>query len=149
MVVGGWHIYIRNKYTYQVPSLVWPIFYQILMHYSRKKKVCGGGGMRMEFLGVLKKGHVEVPGVNKKRSEISRGVENWCRIFMDPGFWPWNFQEVSRTILQNFQGWKFVFNGNSIGKVKNLKFAGGFQKGISSTPNLAFSWNSPIKQASS
>ena len=40
---------------------VCPIFYQILMDYSRTKTNRGRGGVEnMEFLGVLKKKHVEV-----------------------------------------------------------------------------------------
>ena len=40
---------------------VCPIFYQILMDYSRSKTNRGRGGVEnMEFLGVLKKKHVEV-----------------------------------------------------------------------------------------
>ena len=49
-----------------IKDQAWQIFYQILMDYSRKKPNRGGGGRRegMEFLGILKKEYVEVPGVN-------------------------------------------------------------------------------------
>ena len=57
---------------------VWPIFYQILMNYSRKKtKQWGERGGRvedMEFPYVSKKKHVEVPGVNFNKCRISMGL---------------------------------------------------------------------------
>ena len=115
LLVDGWqHIYSRDKYTYKIPSLVWPIFIffiKFLMHYSIV--------LFHKFQGSIKK-EVKFPGVLKK---------NWCRISMGPGFWPWNFQEVSHS---------------QILRVKSLKFPGGFQKSIHSTSSLAFSWNSPI-----
>ena len=52
------------------------------MGYSTKN--INRGVEDMEFPGVLKKGHYEIPGVNYKRSGISRGVqeEKSCRISM-------------------------------------------------------------------
>ena len=43
------------------------------MGYTRKKQT--GVVEDMEFPGVLKKENVKVPGINYKRSEISRGVQ--------------------------------------------------------------------------
>ena len=56
---------------------VWPIFYQILMNYIRKKTKQGrrgGWGEDMEYPHVLKKEHVEVPGVNFSKCRISMGL---------------------------------------------------------------------------
>ena len=52
------------------------------MGYSTKN--LNRGVEDMEFPGVLKKGHYEIPGVNYKRSGISRGVqeEKSCGISM-------------------------------------------------------------------
>ena len=44
----------------------------------------------MEFPGVFKKGHVQIPGVNKKINGISIGLS----------FWPWNFQGVSHNLTE-------------------------------------------------
>ena len=63
----------------------------------------------MEFLELLKKDHVENPGVNEKRNEISRG--DWAKImwsFHGLGFWRWKFQVISITLL-TFPGVKLCF----------------------------------------
>ena len=135
MVVGGGHIYIRNKYTYKVPRLVWSTFYQILMHYYRKKTNRGG-------------------------DRISRGIqERTCGSSRGQSKKKWNFQgcwrktsaEFPRCITQfcRISRGESLFSLEILSKFINLKFPGGFQKSMSSTPSLAFSWNSPIKQARS
>ena len=49
----------------------------------------------MEFTGLLKKEHVEIPGVNEKQVEFLWVIKKkLCGISMGLGFWPWNFQEV-------------------------------------------------------
>ena len=87
----------------------------------------------MKSPGVLKKEHVGwipgcniIPGCNKKEVKFLGGFkENSCGISMGLGFWHWNFQGASvTTILQDFQGWKFVFSG-ILGKVTNLKIPEG------------------------
>ena len=103
----------------------------------------------MEFLGVLKKKHMEIPGGQLKKRWNFQG---WSRK---------NHVECSRvlvfgvgiskgcnTILWNTQEWKFVFTGISKNKVTNLKIPapGFFFKKISPQPPccLDFFWNSPF-----
>ena len=60
LVDGIFTLEISAPIKYQA----WQIFYQILMDYSRKKPNRGGRREDIEFLGTLKKEHVDVPGVN-------------------------------------------------------------------------------------
>ena len=49
----------------------------------------------MEFTGLLKKEHVEIPGINEKQVEFLRVIKKTlCGISMGLGLCPWNFQEV-------------------------------------------------------
>ena len=89
---------------------VWPIFYQILMNHSRKKlnRRRGGGGVEdMEFSHVLKKEHVEIPGVNFNKHRIAEFP--WVLVF-NLGL-QFNFQGkgVSHNFAWNFQGVKVCF----------------------------------------
>ena len=91
---------------------VWPIFYQILMNHSRKKqnrrRGGGGGGVEdMEFPHVLKKEHVEIPGVNFNKHRIAEFP--WVLVF-NLGL-QFNFQGkgVSHNFAWNFQGVKVCF----------------------------------------
>ena len=78
LVVGGWHIYIRNKYTCKIPSLA--NFLSNSNELFQEKKLSSGGRGRkggvedMEFPHVSKKEHVEVPGVNFNKCRISMGL---------------------------------------------------------------------------
>ena len=70
-----------------------------------------GGVEDMEFPGVLKKEHVDIPGVNKKEVE-SPGVfkKNSCGgIFMGLLFWPWSL-EFPRAVTQFCR----IFKGESL-----------------------------------
>ena len=62
----------------------------------------------MEFPGVLKKEHAEIPGINLKRKVISRGVQEKLWISIGFGFWSWNFQRVSHNFAE-FPGVKACF----------------------------------------
>ena len=64
---GIFIVEISTPIKYQVWYGQFLIFYQILNALFQKKNQTGrgaGGGVRKEFLGVLKKEHVEVPRVN-------------------------------------------------------------------------------------
>ena len=97
----------------------------------------------MEFPRILKKKCVEIPGVNKKRSGISRGIQEknnvefpWVLVFV------LGISKLSHTIFQNFcriSRSESLFSLEFIWiKVTNLKFpggrVGGVQKSISPTP---------------
>ena len=86
------------------------------MGYSRRKPNKGGerGGVDDE---ILKKEHVEIPGVNLRRGGFSRSVQKKAHVEF---LWVLVFdREISKechTILQNFQGRKLVFYRISQGK---------------------------------
>ena len=109
----------------------------------------GGRGKDMEFPGGLKKQNLETPGVNKKRSGISRHDQEknsvefpWVLVF-DLGR-----SNGCDTIWWNFQGWSFILSGISKGKVTNLQIPGVFfkKKYVLNTPCLDFFWYSPIQE---
>ena len=82
---------------------------------KKSKYLSTGAGVEdMEFPGVLKKEHVEIPGVNYKRSGISRqGCSRKTHVefpSMGLGFWPWNFQVVSNNFASFPAGVKLVFS---------------------------------------
>ena len=55
----------------------------------------------MEFPGVLKKEHVEIPGQLKKEVEFPGVfIKKLCGISKGLGFWPWNFQKVSHNFTE-------------------------------------------------
>ena len=62
---GIFIVEISTPIKYQVWYGQFLFFYQILNALFQKKKKTGrGGGVRKDFLGVLKKEHVKVPRVN-------------------------------------------------------------------------------------
>ena len=109
LVVGGWHIYIR------VPSLANFLSNSNESFQKKTKQETGGGGgggvEDMEFSHVLKKEHVEIPGVNFNKHRIAEFP--WVLVFnlgLQFNFqgkgvshnFAWNFQEVKVCFL-----WKF------------------------------------------
>ena len=104
LVVGGWHIYIR------VPSLA-----NFLSNSNEsfqkktKQETRGGEGVEdMEFSHVLKKEHMEIPGVNFNKHRIAEFP--WVLVF-NLGL-QFNFQGkgVSHNFAWNFQGVKVWVN---------------------------------------
>ena len=76
LVVGGWHIYIR------IPSLANFLSNSNDLFQKKTKQERGGGvvwGEDMEFPHVLKKEHVEIPGVNFNKHRIAEFP--WVLVF--------------------------------------------------------------------
>ena len=79
------------------------------MGYSRKKPKQGGEGVDdIEFPGVLKKEHVEIPGVYQKKGGIFK-EDDQEKVF-------WNFHRVLVFWCWNFQGMSHSFCGISMGE---------------------------------
>ena len=90
----------------------------------------------MEFLWVLKKELVKIPGSVKKEVEFPGVIKKRCGIFMGLGFWPWNFQGVSHNFVE-FPRVKLPFFWNFQGKMTNPKHPDFFfEKSMSSLPSL-------------
>ena len=107
LVVGGWHIYIR------IPSLANFLsnFNELFQKKTKQERGGGRWGEDMEFPHVLKKEHVEIPGVNFNKRRIAKFP--WVLVFnlgLEFNFqskgvshnFAWNFLEVKVCFL-----WKF------------------------------------------
>ena len=80
------------------------------MSYSRKNT--NRGIEDMEFSGILKKEHVEIPGGQLKKKWDFPGYSRKSHgILMGLGFWPWNFQGESHNFAE-FPGVKTCFLWN-------------------------------------
>ena len=117
-----------NLYTWAISS---DIGNELFQKISKQE-----GGWGHGFPGVLKKNHVEIPGVNWKRRGISRGFTKFCENFFQKLMWNFHgsrlltseFPRGGHTVLQNFQGWKLVFSRIFKAKVTNLRTLGRFSE---------------------
>ena len=131
--------------SYLLCRLFTHCFLAILCMLFQKNPKTGGRGREgegiedMQITGVLKKEHEKIPGVNWKRSGVSRGDQlikkKSCGISMGLGFWSWNFQaRECITILQYFLGWTLFFSGISKRKSDKPKYSKVFFTKMSFSP---------------
>ena len=102
LVVGGWHIYIR------VPSLANFLSNSNESFQKKTKQETGGRGVEdMEFSHVLKKEHVEIPGVNFNKHRIAEFP--WVLVFKLGLQFNFQGKGVSHNFAWNLQGVKVCF----------------------------------------
>ena len=115
-----------------------------------QKKIQTVGIEDIKFLEVLKTERVEIPGINQKRSGISKGVqEKLMQNFHGSSFSTLEFLRDVAQFCKISRGESLLFYGISKGKVTNLKTpVFFFRKVHPRLPLFAFFWNGPINQTS-